>query len=265
MEKNRSISPCGWAMNWFTPLIGGAMTSLRNTIVLWSLFWLAGCAHYAPPKEMALEERGQEVGLEFLASEHREEVGYGLYSYILLGSPSNPINSARYRTFIEACLTTIPSVKQFEKSYALSELHIAYVPVRAYPSLHLLRSSGEQPAQLASWIFENYDFERARVLLRELHGSYGKGPFIISVLEPVKVSGDDGTKNGRYLFQDLSLVPNDEIKAWVAAFVEEVKSPRFWDERYASRLESDLRQANEGLPNLTSHIAWHNCPTLPCQ
>src|SRR5439155_10381933 len=57
-----------------------------------------------------------ETGRSFLVGEQAEEKGYGLYSYLLFGSPPSDATRARYLRAIEAYLEKIPSVTSLEKS-----------------------------------------------------------------------------------------------------------------------------------------------------
>ena len=112
--------------------------SIKMTVLIGGCFLLAGCAaHYLPP--IPTGDVGRQTGLAFLVGDRVEQKDYGLYSYVLFGSPPSDIDRLRYRTFIDACLTTIPSIEGLEAKYPRSELHISYVPVGQRPPTEIAR------------------------------------------------------------------------------------------------------------------------------
>jgi hypothetical protein len=192
---------------------------------------------------------GRETGSDFLPPGVREVDGYGLYSYLLLGAP--PVAEARERSVkaIEAFWTVVPDIRALEQYVPRAALNVTYVPVKAAPP----GSAGAQ------WILDNYDYARARSLLRHLPSAYRDGPYLVSALAPLS-----GGAVSRYLLQDLSSVPAHLGAPWVKEFLNQAAQERFWDERSAARLALKLRVTvailGEGLPEvrkaLDGWISW---------
>jgi hypothetical protein len=191
----------------------------------------------------------RETGSALLGPGAREAEGYGLYSYLLLGAPPGPGVRERYVKSIEAFWTVVPDVRALEEYVPRSDLNVAYVPVKAAPGTSVT----------AEWILDNYDYARARSLLRHLPGANRDGPYLVSVLKPLAGGG-----GSQYLFQDLSSVPPHLAASWVKEFLTQAAQERFWDERTGARLALKLRVTigvlGEGLPEvrkaLDGWISW---------
>ncbi len=191
------------------------------------------------------------TGRSFLVRGQTEGQGYGLYSYILFGSPPSNATRARYLRAIEAFLQLIPEVSEFEKlKISREELNITYIPL-----VHASEFSAVIPAD---WVLENYDHARAQVLLRTLPGTHRDGPYIVSVLTPLSQINNLTEK---YLFQDMSHVPPHLISLWVKDFINQAAQERFWEENTANRLARNLRTkiaiVATGLPDVQAALgAW---------
>ena len=191
----------------------------------------------------------RETGSALLGPGAREVEGYGLYSYLLLGAPPGAGVRERYVKSIEAFWTVVPDVRALEEYVPRSDLNVAYVPVKAAPGTSVT----------AEWILDNYDYARARSLLRHLPGANRDGPYLVSALKPLAGGG-----GSQYLFQDLSSVPPHLAASWVKEFLNQAAQERFWDERTGARLALKLRVTvsvlGEGLPEvrkaLDGWISW---------
>ena len=191
----------------------------------------------------------RETGSALLGPGAREVEGYGLYSYLLLGAPPGSGVRERYLKSIEAFWTVVPDVRALEEYVPRSELNVAYVPVKATPGTSVT----------AEWILDNYDYARARSLLRHLPGAMRDGPYLVSALKPLAGGG-----GSQYLLQDLSSVPPHLAASWVKEFLNQAAQERFWDARTGARLALKLRVTigvlGEGLPEvrkaLDGWIAW---------
>jgi hypothetical protein len=195
----------------------------------------------------------RETGRSLLLAGESEAAGYGLYSYLLLGSP--PTDEARERCLraIEAYWGLMPEIASLEQYVKRKDLNVAYLPVRAAPA---------QPPSAAS-LLEHYDYARARSLLRYLPGANREGPYILSLLRPVgDGAGADALRP--HLFQDLSKVPPPLVASWVREFLNQAAQERFWEERTAETLALRLRATvavlGMALPEvkkaLDTWIAW---------
>jgi hypothetical protein len=193
----------------------------------------------------------RETGSALLVPGVQEGAGYGLYSYLLLGAPPGEGDRVRYVKAIEAYSGLIPDLASLEQYVRPPELNVAYLPVRAAP-----------PQSVSTqWMLDNYDYARARSLLRYLRGTTREGPYIVSALTPI---GASGLSPDQYLFQDLSTVPPSLIATWVKEFLNQAAQERFWDQRTGARFALKLRLTigvlGEGLPEvrkaLDTWVAW---------
>jgi len=196
----------------------------------------------------------RETGRSLLGSGQSEAAGYGLYSYLLLGAPPSESSRERYLKAIDAYLALIPDVASLEEYVSRRELNIFYLPVRSTPA----------PAVSAQWVLDNYDYARARSLLRALPGPNRDGPYILAAFKPLGDAAGAGAAAGPYLFQDLSSVPPHLAASWVREFLNQAAQERFWEERTAVQLAQRLRATvgimGAGLPEvrkaLDGWITW---------
>jgi hypothetical protein len=194
----------------------------------------------------------RETGRFFLVSGQPETAGYGLYSYLLLGAPPSEASRERYLKAIEAYLSLIPDVVSLEEYVPRGELNIFYAPVRGAPA----------PPVTAQWVVDNYDYARARSVLRVLPRSNRDGPYILAAFKPL--GGTAAAAAGPYLFQDLSSVPPHLAASWVREFLNQAAQERFWEEKKGAQLAQRLRATvgimGAGLPevrkSLDTWIVW---------
>lgn len=193
----------------------------------------------------------RESGRFFLVAGQPETAGYGLYSYLLLGAPPSEATRERYLKAIDAYLSLIPDVVSLEEYVPRGELNIFYMPVRGAPA----------PPVTAQWVADNYDYARARSVLRVLPGSNRDGPYILAAFKPL---GGSSAAAGPYLFQDLSSVPPHLAASWVREFLNQAAQERFWEAKKGAQLAQRMRATvgimGAGLPevrkSLDSWIAW---------
>jgi hypothetical protein len=198
------------------------------------------------------EPRGfsRETARSLLSAGQSEMAGYGLYSYLLLGAPPSEASRERYLKAIEAYLALIPDVASLEEYVPRGELNVFYLPVRGTPS----------SALTAQWALDNYDYARARSLLRGLPEPNRDGPYILAALKPVGGAGAAGP----YLFQNLSSVPPHLAASWVKEFLNQAAQERVWEEKTAVQLAQRMRATvgimGSGLPEvkkaLDGWITW---------
>jgi hypothetical protein len=190
----------------------------------------------------------------YLVMGSKEDPGYGLYSYLLFGSPPTDSARARYLKAIQAYLTLIQTVTDMRAYKPASKLNITYLPVKVRPP--------DSPS--ADWLLANYDFARGRILLDLLSPRYQTGPYFISALTPL--SGVEAIPHD-HLFQDLSLVPaepEDLLSWWIRAFLNQAAQEQFWQpqtgELLALKLRTIISVEAAALPEvqrqLASWIAW---------
>jgi hypothetical protein len=185
----------------------------------------------------------------FLAPGMKEEPGYGLYSYLLFGSPPTESTRPRFLKAIQACLEMIPTAAELRQYRPASKLNILYVPVKVRA----------EDSPTAEWLLDHYDFVRARVLLDLLSPRYQTGPYIVSVLTPLSslqaIPQD-------HLFQDMSLVPTDPqdlLSWWIRAFLNQAAQEQFWKpqtgEMLTLKVRTMLSVEAAALPEVKSQLA----------
>lgn len=197
--------------------------------------------------------RSRETGGAFLLSDQSETPGYGLYSYLLFGSPPGAGTRERHLMALEAYLGLIPDLAALERYVPPRELNVAYVPLVAPPA-----------RAAAAGLLAQYDYARARSILRLLPGGNRDGPYIVSALRPLGGADAAAAPPNPYLFQDLSTAPPHLVASWVKEFLNQAAQERFWEERSTERFALKLRVTvgvlGAALPEvkkaLDTWIAW---------
>jgi hypothetical protein len=188
-----------------------------STLIFIVLYAMAGCGGI---KGLPDDSRGlsRETGRTFLVETQTEAPGYGLYSYLLFGSPpKNDIDRKRYMQTITDYVNIIVDISELKKYIPPRELNITYLPINLPPS--------STPS--SEWILDHYNYARARSLLRTLRGDLRDGPYIISTLKPLSTFK---TAPAKYLIQDMSSVPPHLISQWVKEFINQAAKERYWEE-----------------------------------
>ena len=155
-----------------------------------------------------------ETGREILYPTDSESSDYALYSYILFRGATSPSNEDRYVAALAAFLDEIPEIRELLRRHARkSELNIAYIPLKENPVTSAPRD----------WLAQ-YDFTRARLLLRTVPMAAQDGPYIVSYDRPLStIEQRLGRKD--LLLQDLSWVPPSLIRVWVKEFLRQASQP----------------------------------------
>jgi hypothetical protein len=214
---------------------------------------LADCSVHVivRPRPPMLRGSPRESGWSFLFQGKTEQAGYGLYSYLLFGSPPSSAARDHYLKAIEAYVELVPNIRSLEAYIARPELNITYLPIT------VPLWSAISPERL----LEQYDYARARFLLRALPGTHRDGPYIVSALKPLSGTG---TLSDPYLYQDLSSVPPHLVSVWVKEFLNQAAQERFWEKRtteqFALKLRRTVGTLALGLPDVLkaseTWVAW---------
>ncbi len=192
------------------------------------------------------EERGgRETGHGLLVRDAAEPGGYGLYSYILLGTDPSGESRERARSVIAAFLTLAPALADLESLFGRAPLNAAFLPIEVSP-----------PADpTADWLLEHYDFARARAILNGLEGMLRRGPYIVSTKAPA-TPGEPLARP--LLIQDLSAVPPHLVSLWYTAFLNRAAQERYWEEDRLQALGLETRTLvgvlAAGLPDVRSAV-----------
>jgi hypothetical protein len=169
----------------------------------------------------------------FLLKGQSEPPGYGLYSYILFGSPPDDSSRDRFLVAIDAYLREISEIERLEElpSVDRTQLNVTFLPIDMPPPREVS----------AEWSLAHYDYARASVMLAKLPRTYITGPYIVSLLKPL---GATNRVSGPYLFQNLSIVPavpKDLLSWWLREFQRQAAQERFWEESTGQQLTLKLR------------------------
>ena len=183
----------------------------------------------------------RETGRSFLLPDEVETKGYGLYSYLLLGSRPTAATRERYLKAVEEYLR-FPDLTRLETfNIPHRTLNITYLPLKVPPERPVLdQLADERYGEVAEWMLKQYDYERARVLLRGLPGTHREGPYIVSLLKPPTWNTP---LSPPYLYQDQSSVPPHLVSLWTKEFLNQAAQEQFWQERTAVQLALKLRTA----------------------
>lgn len=214
-------------------------------------------------RSLPIEQKGgyRETGRDFLINGEDEAKGFGLYSYVLLGSEPEGESRERYLSGLEAYLR-FPGVAALELYIPRNELNITYLPLRAPADDEFLQALIISDYRSASeWLMRNYDYARARAILRRLPGDNRDGPYLVSFSEPVR----EGLSVSRpYIFQNQSWVPPQLISHWVNEFLNQAAQQDFSNTRGSQQLVLKVRTIIGilaiGLPDVKQSvnewIAW---------
>ena len=167
----------------------------------------------------------------YLQPSDTEELGYGLYSYLLFSAPpKNKEEETRYLKTIESLLA-LGDIEEFLKRHVRrSQLNATFIPVTKVPE------SGKSSAESAVKVLSVYDYYAAQILLNKLDKTYQRGPYLISVLKPLS-----GTAAPVHLFQDLTGVVPDLAWNCIEFFTYRAAQERSWKEESLRHFGLTLR------------------------
>ena len=149
----------------------------------------------------------RETGRSVLVRGQTEEKGYGLYSYLLLGSPPDEDTRERYLQVLSAYWEIVPTIADLEAILPRDTLNVTYLPATTAPAS---KASAE-------WALDHYDYARALALLRTLSGNHRRGPYLVSSPQPIVTT----TPLSGYLFLDLSTIPPRLAGEWMKDFLNQ--------------------------------------------
>lgn len=195
-----------------------------------------------------------ESGSAFLMPGQVEAVGYGLYSYLLLGAPPIDSTRERYKQVVAAYLGLMPALQELKANIRAKELNATYLLLTTTPARDVT----------PDWVLLHYDYARARSVLRLLPGQLRIGPYFVSSTNPLLGASEIAPP---YLLQDMSAVPTvskDLPTWWVREFMNQAAQQRFWDTRNAAlftlKLRTTLTVLGAGLPDvqnsLKNWVSW---------
>jgi Carboxypeptidase regulatory-like domain len=191
---------------------------------------------------------GGATGRDFLVKGSSEVAGYGLYSYILFADPPTDESRPRYLAVIRACRHEMPKIAGLESAGTpKNKLNVAYIPISSKPA----NADADE-----NWVLDNYDYERAVVLLAYLPKKYQKhqGPYLVSHATPLAADSA-----GDFLYQDLSIVNEKLATAWIQHFLDRASQEQFWEtnkvDDYALALRNFVADTAPEIENIKSAAA----------
>jgi hypothetical protein len=180
------------------------------------------------------------TGYDLLPSDAKEEVAYGLYSYVLLSHKPSENEKPAYRAFIRAFLG-LPTASGLGKYMLKRQINITYIP-----QIGRFKDWEEMPVERqVDLVLEGYDYARAVALLSRFPNRPNTGPTITSVLRPLSEDLDPHP----VLFQDLSAAQPDLMEAYVSEFVRQAAQQDFSKARALPSFELKLRNLLEVTAN----------------
>ena len=188
----------------------------------------------------------------FLVGGSQEDGGYGLYSYVLLGSRPTDATRERVIALVREYLA-LPEAAELNQSVPKRQLNVTYLPLVKQPR-----------AVEPDSVLHAYDYVRAQVLLAKVPmGPYVEGPYLISCEVPLTTSA---IISGHYLYQDLSSVPPSVMVLWIREFMKQSSQKDYWRRRNGPHAALQLRAVIASLavgvdPTKKSLKAWQGILT----
>jgi hypothetical protein len=188
----------------------------------------------------------------YLAPDEREETGYAVYSYLLLGARPDSASIGRFRRAITEFVRLSEDIDAFHAAQRQERrtFNMNYLPVtRAVREPH------------PDSVLKYYDYAAAQVLLRKLPGRTASGPYLVSV--PRTPLSRLDSLPARSIVQDLSTVPDAVVAPWVRRFLDLATQERFDDgssmQRFVLSLRTAIGVAALGLSEVTdSLVKWRD-------
>lgn len=170
-------------------------------IVFLALLWWQACnPSYIPANH-------------FLINDEPENFGYGLYSYLLLNPQKK--DSLKCVALLSAFLSKRKELVEISQYKVDSNINIIYLPVKTSLPKGFDNLSNKQQI---NWVMTNYNFKRAKKLLKHFCFEHSSGPYIISFHQPVSVIQEPVTEN--FLVQDFTKVPPSVGAMWLDEFIK---------------------------------------------
>jgi len=175
-------------------------------------------------------------GRTLLARASQEEIGYGLYTYVLFGAQPNTAMRERYMAALDAYLNVIPDIEGFQQNLAPARRNVTFFPVDQPLSPDV---RGDAAASRA-WLLEHHDYARARQILQPIADARRDGPFLLSCAAP---RSTQAVSTSPCLFQDLSTVPPRLVTLWMQEFINHAQMAQFSGTAFAPPFAVRVRTA----------------------
>jgi hypothetical protein len=189
-------------------------------------------------------------GRTFLLSGKREPEGYGLYSYILFGSPpGNDTERERSLKAIESYLQVVQPIEELGRYRDPHELNITLIPLKIPIDLNRNVTEPKQARELAIKLLGIYDYARAQVLLADFGlDATSSGPFLVS-----KRLAPNATQADRTVF-DMSRVSPTLVWQHTKAFCNLATQESTWTETTLRRFALNVRNVIAVAARITPQV-----------
>ena len=189
-------------------------------------------------------------GKTFLLSGKSEPKGYGLYSYLLFGSPpGNDTERERYLKGIEAYLQVVQPLEELERYRDPPELNITLIPLKTSINLNRNFTELRQTRELAIEVLGVYDYARAQVLLADFGlEATNSGPFLVS-----NRLSSGAKKEDRPVF-DLSRKSPSLMWHFTKAFCNAATQQSSWTEMALRQFILNIRNIIAVTAEVTPHV-----------
>jgi hypothetical protein len=178
-------------------------------------------------------------GRAFLVGNANEEGGFGLYSYLLMGSPpASETMREQYLSVVGEYLKLLTDVGLLEgAALPKNELNVTYLFLTERPTVSV---------PTAAWVLNHYNFARAKAILAiSGRNDLLNGPYLVSALLPMSHLTSPPS---HLLLQDLSHCTSDVAASWIEEFERRAGRAEFWK-------EDTRNQAILGLRTFVSNAA----------
>jgi hypothetical protein len=199
-----------------------------------------------PPRDLGL---ARVTGRNLLPRGVPEELGFGLYSYLLFGENENPQNRKRYLAILRQALVEVSSLAGILANKPdLRRINVLYIPVRS-----AIEVDESAPAKAAEPVLKEYDFARAQLLLASLGDRYQQGPYFVSRLAPIRMATE---VQRPYLFQDMTRADPSLASDWVRQFLRQAAREEPWNERSVESFAIKFRNEIQVLATFAVPVSW---------
>lgn len=171
------------------------------------------------------DEKALYTARSFLVGTQAEQTDFGLYSYLLFERPPTPQNKNRYQAAVRAFLAQTPAPAS-DEYLPHGNLNILYLLLTSEPgkSVNRCLRSHCHPIEdeVVTAILRNYNYTRAKIMLRRIPGDRGQGPLIVTTTEPLSPTLVVPPRGNRpeALVQDLSRTPPHLVDQWMGLFIK---------------------------------------------
>lgn len=232
---------------------------LKVVLSLLLSFGLSACASHFEGRKLNVGQ--MYTGRDFLIGNQVENNKYGLYSYLIFVTPPKPGTQERYAAAIRTYLS-YPTVAASDVYAPKEQLNIFYLMLAEQPPdkiLDCLYSQCVHPKEEdIHWMIENYNYARARIILRNTLGARHYGPYIVTVRRPVSTSTTES--EGQALIQDMTQVPYNLVEKWIYYFLDKAtgqgSSYNMSLEKLRLILLTEIEQFADGLPEVVSSLIY---------